>query len=284
MRPKALILLATGTNRDGDAARAFELAGARPEIVPLKCLRTDGRPWRAYQLLVIAGGFSYADALGAGKLLALDLVHYFADQAQAFVAAGKPVIGICNGFQALVKSGLLPGSPAGGTVSGAAPAGISGVSPAGTSGVYPAGISGATLTFNQGGHFECRWVTLQPVSQACLWTRGLQALIDCPVAHGEGNFAVQEPVFARSLQAANQVALVYTRPDGSPAKGAYPYNPNGSIEDIAGICNPAGNVLGLMPHPEDHVFPYQHPQWARQGDRNTALPLFQNGVRFAEQL
>ena len=231
MRPRALILLATGTNRDRDAARALELAGAVPEIVPLGQLRRAGFSWNAFQLLVIAGGFSYADALGAGKLLALDLLHYFAGQVQAFVAAGKPVIGICNGFQALVKSGILPGSPA------------------------DSEQPYATLTFNRAGHFECRWVTLRPVSQACLWTRGLQEPIDCPVAHGEGNFVVSDPACARALVEAGQVALVYARPDGTPAGGAYPHNPNGSILDIAGICNPAGNVLGLMPHPEDHIFP-----------------------------
>jgi phosphoribosylformylglycinamidine synthase I len=256
MRPRALILLATGTNRDGDAARALELAGAAPEIIPLKQLRQGGKTWQDFQMLVVAGGFSYADALGAGKLLALDLEHYFADEVKAFVAAGKPVIGICNGFQALVKSGILPG---------------------------PArGPSSATLTFNQGGHFECRWVTLKPVSQTCLWTRDLPGAIDCPVAHGEGNFVL--PGSMAALQAGDQVALVYTRPDGSPAHESYPYNPNGSQLDIAGICNPTGNVLGLMPHPEDHVFPYQHPQWARRAGRNSGLPLFQNGVKYAANL
>jgi phosphoribosylformylglycinamidine synthase subunit PurQ / glutaminase len=262
MRPRALILLAPGTNRDGDAARALELAGAAPEIHPLKQLRQGGRAWRDYQMLVVAGGFSYADALGAGKLLALDLEHYFADEVQAFVAAGKPVIGICNGFQALVKSGILPGD--------APPT--------------------ATLTFNAGGHFECRWVTLKPVSQTCLWTCDLPGPIDCPVAHGEGNFTLSGLAWgaaAMTLQVADQVALVYSRPDGSPAGGIYPYNPNGSQLDIAGICNPAGNVLGLMPHPEDHVFSYQHPQWARTpcgSGRNSALPLFQNGVLYAANL
>ena len=282
MRPRALILLATGTNRDGDAARALELAGAAPEIFPLKQLRQGGKTWRDYQMLVLAGGFSYADALGAGKLLALDLEHYFADEVQAFVAAGKPVIGICNGFQALVKSGILPGGA------------LALQRPGEGLGEVPS----ATLTFNEGGHFECRWVTLKPVSQVCLWTRDLPDSIDCPVAHGEGNFVL--PGSAAALQAGDQVALVYTRPDPQPASGAregrwvlrsdipangaYPYNPNGSQLDIAGICNPAGNVLGLMPHPEDHVFPYQHPQWTRHAERNSGLPLFQNGVKVAADL
>jgi phosphoribosylformylglycinamidine synthase I len=259
IRPKALILLATGTNRDQDVAQALELAGADPEIVPMHALRQSALLWNHYQMLVIAGGFSYADALGAGKLLALDFIHYFSEEAARFIAAGKPVIGICNGFQALVKSGFLPGNSA-------------------------SNQAQATLTFNQVGHFECRWVTLKPVSQVCLWTRNLSEAIDCPVAHGEGNFVVAAPAAAQKLSAAGQIALVYAHPDGSPARGAYPANPNGSILDIAGICNPAGNVLGLMPHPENHVLPFQHPRWTRGEGRCSGLPLFVNGVKFAHEL
>jgi phosphoribosylformylglycinamidine synthase len=265
--PKALVILATGTNRDGDVAQALKLAGAQPEIVPMQRLRQSPAVWSDYQMLVIAGGFSYADALGAGKLLALDLEQYFADQAQAFVAAGKPVIGICNGFQTLVKAGLLPFPRAQGDAS----------------------IPPATLTFNECGHFECRWVTLKPVSQTCIWTRGLSELLDCPVAHGEGNFVVRDPQVAQRLQDGDQIALVYADPDGSPANGAYPANPNGSVLDIAGVCNPAGNVLGLMPHPEDHIYPFQHPRWTQlaalpAAQSRLALPLFRNGVAYAAGL
>jgi phosphoribosylformylglycinamidine synthase I len=259
IQPKALILLATGTNRDRDAAQALALAGAETEIVPLKYLLRSSHSWKNYQMLVIAGGFSYADALGAGKLLALDLLHYFSDQATEFVSAGKPVIGICNGFQALVKAGILPYN--------------------GRHSAQPA----ATLTFNQCGHFECRWVTLKPISQTCIWTRGLNELVDCPVAHGEGNFVVRDLSVLDDLRTADQVALTYVCPDGSPAEGVYPYNPNGSMLDLAGICNPAGNVLGLMPHPEDNVSTFQHPDWTR-GIHHSGLPLFQNGVRYAQEM
>jgi phosphoribosylformylglycinamidine synthase subunit PurQ / glutaminase len=259
-KPHALILHADGTNRDHEAAQAFELAGAAPEIVHLNQLRSGEKRWRDYQLLALPGGFSYADALGAGRLLAIDLNIYFAEEVRAFVESGKPVIGICNGFQALVKAGLLPNFKSQG------------------------GDPKATLTFNERGHFECRWVTLAAKSQACVWTRGLTAPIYCPVAHGEGRFVLADPGDLAVLQANDQIALTYTLADGAPAQGAYPENPNGSIADIAGVCNPAGNVLGLMPHPEDHLFTYQHPRRARAESGGSGLKLFANGVKYAEQL
>ena len=140
------------------------------------------------------------------------------------------------------------------------------------------------MTFNARGHFECRWVTLKPVSQQCIWTRGLSELIYCPVAHGEGNFQLADESRLADLAALDQIALVYTLPDGSPAGGAYPHNPNGSIADIAGICNPQGNVLGLMPHPEDHLFAWQHPHRSRGARGQTGLALFENGVKYAQEL
>jgi len=257
-KPRALILFAPGTNRDQDAAAALDLAGAEPVVCPIKYLREERVDWSAYQIMVIPGGFSYADALGAGKLFALDLIHYFYDQAHTFVSAGKPVLGICNGFQALVKSGLLP------------------------DGESEDQAHTVTLTFNESNHFECRWVTLKPVSERCLWTRGLRQLIECPVAHGEGNFTAARPEIARALLDTGQAALIYTQPDGSAANGGYPHNPNGSMLDIAGICNPQGNVLGLMPHPEDNIHLFQKPDRSK-GPDHPGLPLFVNGVRFTNE-
>ena len=254
MKPKALVLQAHGSNRDLDVIEALTLAGADAIGIPLNELRSNRTLLSDFQLLVIPGGFSYADALGAGKLLALDLTSYFVNEIAAFVESGKPVIGICNGFQALVKSGILPG-----------------------------GHEGATLTFNARGHFECRWVTLQPVSQTCIWTRGLDEFIECPIAHGEGNFQTSERFPLSGFIQNNQIALAYIGADGSPAHGEYPVNPNGSVLDIAGICNPEGNVLGLMPHPENHIHPYQHPQWTRGMNRHSGLALFKNGVNYAKE-
>jgi phosphoribosylformylglycinamidine synthase subunit PurQ / glutaminase len=265
MKPKALVLQARGSNRDFDVIEALTLAGANAIGIPLNDLRKNKTRFSGFELLVIPGGFSYADALGAGKLLALDLASYFADEISAFIAAGRPVLGICNGFQALVKSGILPGeSP---SLRGEAVKG-----------------EGATLTFNAQGHFECRWVTLKPVSHKCLWTNGLDNLIECPVAHGEGNFQVSEQFLLSPFDAEDQIALTYVCADGSPANGEYPINPNGSILDIAGICNLQGNVLGLMPHPENHIHPYQHPQRTRGIKHRNGLALFENGVKYASQL
>lgn len=261
MKPKALILQAHGTNRDFDVMDALTLAGADPIGVPLNKLRNRKTLFRDFQLIVLPGGFSYADALGAGKLLALDLISYFADEIFAFVESGKPVIGICNGFQALVKSRILP-SP----------------NERGNEG------EGVTLTFNAQGHFECRWVMLKPVSQKCIWTKGLDESITCPIAHGEGNFQISEAFPLSSFLEQDQIALTYIRADGSPANGEYPINPNGSILDIAGICNPQGNVLGLMPHPENHIFDYQHPRHTRGETGNSGLKLFENGVKYTAQV
>lgn len=257
MKPRVLILHANGTNRDLEMAYAFELAGAQPEIIHLNQLRTGVKKWNDYQILGVPGGFSYADTLGAGRLFALDLKTYFADEVHHFVENKKPVIGICNGFQALVKTGLLPD--------------------------LSSDKSQATLTFNADGKFECRWVTLLPQSQKCLWTHNLTDTIYCPIAHGEGRFALSKPDLLNQLQKDDQIALRYVMPNGTVANQAYPFNPNGSISDIAGVCNAQGNVIGLMPHPEDHVLSYQHPRWTRGEAGHLGLCLFENGVKYVKR-
>ena len=292
MKPKALILQARGTNRDYDVAEALMLAGADPDGVPLNHLRAGKKHFSDYQMLILPGGFSYADALGAGKLLAIDLNAYFVDEINQFIGAGKPVIGICNGFQALVKSGVLPGNnlvasrvrfP---TKQSSVKRKTSEQEKIATPTTEPAARNDIliTLTFNQQGRFECRWVTLKPVSQTCIWTKGLNDLIECPVAHGEGNFQTTDLFPLSSFRANDQIALTYIHTDGSSADGKYPANPNGSVLDIAGICNPQGNVLGLMPHPENHIHSYQHPNWTRGVNGHSGLALFQTGVKYASNL
>jgi phosphoribosylformylglycinamidine synthase len=255
MKPKILILHASGINRDREAAWACQLAGGAPEIVHINQLRGASPTHRLadYHMLVVAGGFSYGDALGAGKRLALALNLDLRADLDRFIEQGKPILGICNGFQTLVKAGLLPNPQAGG----------------------PA----ATLTHNRNGRFECRWVTLQPNPDSpCIFTRTLTEPVYCPVAHGEGRF-----VPAADIPAA-QIALRYATDDGSPANGAYPFNPNGSVGDVAGICNSTGTILGLMPHPEDHLLPWQHPRHTRGQTGRLGLPLFEAGVKYAGEL
>jgi phosphoribosylformylglycinamidine synthase subunit PurQ / glutaminase len=258
MKPSILILHASGANRDGEAARACELAGGCPEFVHINQLRRGDYRLQDYQALLLPGGFTYGDALSAGARLALDLRVFFEDQLLAFVDAGKHVLGICNGFQTLVKAGVLPG------------AGFAGSSADWTA-------RPVTLTENAGGHFECRWIYLAPDRRAAVpYLADLDERIFCPVAHGEGNFQARDYGVIRQLEDHRCIAFRYVTASGNPADGTYPANPNGSIADIAGICNPAGNVLGLMPHPEDHLLPIQHPQ--RRDDQH-GLVLFQALVR-----
>jgi phosphoribosylformylglycinamidine synthase I len=254
---KVLILHAPGTNRDRDAALACQVAGADPEIVLVSQILAGERQMADYHMLVLPGGFSYGDDLGAGVLWALDLRVRLGDALAAFVASGRPVLGICNGFQALVKAGLLPG----GTFA-------------------PASVRPVTLAPNESEQFECRWVTLQPdLHSPCLFTAGLDSPIYCPVAHGEGRVVAADTGTLDALVEAKLIPLTYMGEDGRPA--GYPGNPSGSQRAIAGLCNREGNVLGLMPHPEDHIFSWQHPRGQRGTAGTTGLRLFQNGLKYA---
>ncbi len=251
MKPSILILHAAGTNRDAEAARACELAGGAPEIVHINQLRQGERRFQAYQMLLLPGGFSYGDALGAGVRLALDLQVFFREELQTFVESGKTVLGICNGFQVLVKVGLLPGAM---TTDGQTHGGQS--SPL----IRREGKRQTTLTDNASGHFECRWVHLAVNRQSRAGAlAAIDDLIFCPVAHGEGNFQVQDAATLAALEANGLVTFRYVDASGQPAAGRYPLNPNGSMADIAGLCNARGNVIGLMPHPEDHLLAIQNP-------------------------
>ena len=233
-RPAALVIAAPGTNRDRDVAFALELAGASTAITRLAAVAADAAAIATAQMLVVAGGFSHADALGAGRMFALSLQQRLGDALQAFVADGKPIIGICNGFQTLVRAGLLPGA----------------------------------LGHNSSGGFQCEWVRLEPQPGRCIWTEGIEPF-ECPIAHGEGRYVHPD---VTSLEAAGQVALRYSE------------NPNGSVAGIAGVCDPSGVVLGLMPHPENHVVARQHPQHARGAAHSLGLQIFQRGVDHARSM
>lgn len=250
--PSVLIPIAPGTNRDGELALAFQAAGAQTTQVPLQALRNGEVKLVDYQILGLPGGFSYGDALGAGRLLGLDLDDWFATELAEARSREMPIIGICNGFQALVRAGLLPGPTADG---GSRPA--------------------ATLAANANGRFECRWVELVPAATWSPWMEGVEGPIRCPIAHGEGRFLADD---LPALQGADRVAFRYGSGRGVAAEGAYPANPNGSPDDVAGIVDETGLVLGMMPHPEDHVLARQDPARHRRPG-GSCLSLFRSGVR-----
>ena len=268
-KPRTLILRTAGTNCDGETAHAFELAGAATQSLHINRLLENPRLLGEYQILAVPGGFSYGDDIAAGRILANQIAHHLRDALGAFVEAGKPVIGICNGFQVLVKTDLLPGPLAG------------------------RGGQTCTLTNNDSGQFIDRWVRVAPRSSKCIWTHGLDAdePIELPIAHGEGKFVPADESVRRALWDNEQVALVYvplpspgSRADSSGLIGLADmvYNPNGSVDDIAGVCDASGLVLGLMPHPERHVDPTQHPAWTRQRTQpveSAGIGFFRNAVR-----
>ncbi|MDX2075768.1 MAG: phosphoribosylformylglycinamidine synthase subunit PurL [bacterium] len=252
-KPKVLILHANGSNRDRDALLACEVAGGDPSIVHINQVIMGQEKLLDYHMLIIPGGFSYGDDLGAGVLWALDLRERFGDVLKQFVTEGRPVLGICNGFQTLVKSGILPN---------------------------PAPTREVTLTYNEQGRFECRWVYLKvnPSSQ-CLFTQGIDDLMYVPIAHGEGRVMVSDEAVLTRLWDEGLATLTYVDGEGNPAP--YPYNPNGAMNNIAGICNAQGNVFGLMPHPENHIFAWQHPRFGRGEIGMNGLRIFQNGIKYS---
>jgi phosphoribosylformylglycinamidine synthase len=262
MKPQALILRTAGINCDLETAHAFELAGACATFLHINRLLENPSQLEQFQILAVPGGFSYGDDIAAGRILANQITHHLREPLHDFVGSGKPVIGICNGFQVLIKTDLLPG-PVGGR---------SGQT--------------CTLTNNDCGRFVDRWVSLSPRSSKCIWTQNLDRVIELPVAHGEGKFVSGDESVRRALWDNDQVALVYVKPDGAVAQREFPDNPNGSIDDIAGVCDSTGLVFGLMPHPERHVNPLQHPAWTRMNKlpaEGQGLQFFRNAVQHVAQ-
>ena len=252
---RALVLRTAGTNCDGETAFAFENAGATADVVHVKRLTENPVDLQGYQILALPGGFSYGDDVAAGKIFASELKNKLGEALAEFVDAGKLVIGICNGFQVMVKLGLLPGP------------------------FSPAALQTVALTDNDSNKFEDRWVHLRVDSDRCVFTRGMERLY-IPVAHGEGKFVVQDQASLDNLEASGQVVFRYVDENLGPAE--YPWNPNGSQRHIAGICDPTGRILGLMPHPERHVLPTQHPRWTREGlqPEGEGAAIFRNAVSY----
>lgn len=253
--PKVLILRAAGVNCELETANAFKAVGGAPEQVHVSELKAGKKKLMDFAILAIPGGFSYGDDLGAGKVLAQQARAAMPDLRQ-FVRLGRPVIGICNGFQVLVKAGILPHSSSFEQTAG--------------------------FTVNDSGRFEARWVHLRINTQtSCLFFKGLPEMIELPVAHGEGKVVVKSPRHLEELKKNKTIALQYVTEDGKLM--GYPHNPNGSIFNIAGMTNAEGNVLGLMPHPERFASIHHHPNWTRQTYRKQAvgLEMFKNAVLHA---
>ncbi len=254
---RVLILRAPGANCDGEAQFAFELAGAAAERVHVNRLRENPELLRQYQILTIPGGFTYGDDVAAGKILANQLRSFLSDALRRFRDDGKLVLGICNGFQVLLKAGLLVPPDEGGGVP-------------------------ATLTNNAAGKFEDRWITMKAFPGKCPFLHGYD-LLEAPIAHGEGNFVCKDEATLRQLEKAGRIVLRYV--DDAGRAGPYPINPNGSQADVAGLCDATGQVLGLMPHPERHALPTQHPQWTRRGlaPEGAGLRMFRNAVNYFQR-
>ena len=246
--PHALILRAPGTNCDVETAFAFEKAGATTEALHLNQLREQPSLLANFQILVLPGGFSYGDDAGAGKILAMHLTHFLADELRRFRDNEKLIIGICNGFQALLKAGMFMPDDEDGPL--------------------------MTLAHNTSGRYEDRWVNLEVKPGNCPFVTGLEKLY-LPGAHGEGRFVARKEWILRGLEQTGQVVLKYADEEN---------NPNGSQGNVAGICDSTGHVFGLMPHPERHLLPMHHPQWTRHGlkEHGDGFAIFRNAVVWFE--
>lgn len=257
-RIDVLILRAAGTNCDLETQYAWELAGARAERVHLRRLIERPRLLDRYQIVTIPGGFSYGDDIAAGRIFAAQVRRHLVDELRTFIEAGKLVLGICNGFQILVQAGLLPYPLAGG---------VEGGGRATNSGRRAV----CTVTYNEPPGFQDRWVTLRANDSPCVFAQPGRTY-ELPIAHGEGRVVFADRESLQRATSAGLNNLVYV-----PTPHGEPYNPNGSDADVAGLCDPTGRVLGLMPHPERFVTWTQHPCWTSLPERaaGDGLAMFQ---------
>jgi phosphoribosylformylglycinamidine synthase len=258
-KPKALILRTAGTNCDIESAYAAEMAGFEPERVHVNRVASGEVKLDDYHFLFIPGGFSYGDDVAAGKIMALELHRRFGDALLRFEEQGKPAIGVCNGFQVLIKTGLMPFH------------------------FNRPDDMRATLVGNDSGKYEDRWVHLatEP-NTVCIFTRGMKPRIELPVAHAEGKFLVDSAADMRELEENGQVVLRYVSKNGG--EPVYPEDPNGSMGHIAGVCNRRGTIFGLMPHPERFLFRINHPRWTREDlpEEGDGAAFFRNACEYCQ--
>jgi phosphoribosylformylglycinamidine synthase subunit PurQ / glutaminase len=252
---EAIVLRAAGINCDLETVNALEMAGAKADSAHINTLIANKESLKAAQILVFPGGFSYGDDVAAGKILANQVIHHLSDVINEFIDAGKLVLGICNGFQVLVKAGILPGM------------------------VDCRDAASVTITNNDIPRFYDNWVHLQPGTDRCVFINKDQRIY-LPMAHGEGKVVTQTPQILEKLRNDGHVAFRYVDADGN--FGGYPVNPNGSTDHIAGLCDSTGRVLGLMPHPERFVRRSQHPHWTRLPEDISAdgMTIFNNAINY----
>lgn len=253
---KTLVLRTAGSNCDYETVHAFQYVGSHVDLIHINRIVSGEIHLQDYQILAIPGGFTYGDDISAGKILANELKYKLQDQLLQFYQDEKLIMGICNGFQVLVKAGLLPIVE------------LSSID------------QKATLTHNDSGKFEDCWTYVKPISKKCIFTKGIEQLIYLPVAHTEGKFIPKNDDELNRLKQSDQIVFQYVNNKGEVA--GYPWNPNGSVANIAAICDPTGRILGLMPHPERHFHPTHHPQWTRIGlkKEGDGVQIFRNAVNY----
>ncbi len=268
---RVAVLFGFGINCDRETAAVFDMVGGTSERLHVNHLVQGNRSLEEFDILAVPGGFSFGDHLGSGRLLGNRLRFALREQLQKFVSSGKPIIGICNGFQALVKTGLLPGPE--------------------NASLEPDLIQRASLTLNNTGRYEDRWVTLEFDSESpCIWTKGIQR-IECPVRHGEGRFVMPTEGELDRLSSNQQLTVRYVDPSTEPGSEVsdellpFPLSPNGSMRNIAGICDPTGLVFGLMPHPEAFYTMWLHPEHTSMNLKEdewegSGLQIFRNAVEY----
>jgi phosphoribosylformylglycinamidine synthase len=265
---RAIVLRAAGINTDLETQYALELAGAKADRVHINRAIEDKGLLDQYQILIFPGGFSYGDDVAAGKIMANQVAHHLSEAVGKFIDDGKLVLGICNGFQVLVKAGILPG----GSEQKAGRSEGEKVSMEEDKTVRPSDLlnfspslrqEDVTITYNDSNKYEDRWVYLMPQTDRCVFIEP-QRQICVPIAHGEGKIVTKNEETLQRLKDEGCIAYKYVDEQGQ--EGPYPINPNGSIESIAGLTDRTGRVLGLMPHPERYVRRTQHPPWSRLGE------------------
>ena len=267
---KAIVLRAAGINCDMETEHALELAGAQTERTHINRIIENKTLLDKYQIIVFPGGFSYGDDVAAGKILANQIRHHLYEPIRRFIDDGKLVLGICNGFQVLVKTGILPGNSGTGFL-----ARVHGQDGRATH-------QKVTITYNDSGKFEDRWVYLAPQTDKCVFIEpGRQIYL--PVAHAEGKVVTKDDAALEQLKSEGHVAFKYVDENGN--EGAYPINPNGSMYSIAGLTDTTGRVLGLMPHPERFVRPTHHPHWSRLKEKpaSDGITIFNNAVKYIQE-